>query len=387
MTSIPVAESARLFQPLQVGDMKLSHRVVLAPLTRLRATEEHVPGSYAPLYYSQRADVPGTLVITEGTLVSLEAGSFPGVPYIFTDEQIAGWKTVVDAVHAKGSFIYLQIAAVGRPGGFSKLPPGQELLSAGNIAMTGNDAPRPLNHAEIQGFIENFATAARNAVQKAGFDGVEVHGANGYLIDQFTQSVSNNRTDEYGGSVANRSRFVLEIISAVARAIGESKIGVRFSPWGTTNDMGMAAPERLAQFSYLATNIKRLHPEIAYLHLISPRYDREQTKDEDELKEEHIQELATLRELWGEKPLIIAGGLDRELGLEIAEKNDYSLVAYGRSFIANPDLVHRLKENLPLAKGDRATYYSPGPEGYIDYPVLRGKSDDSVDKSVSPALH
>lgn len=225
------------------------------------------------------------------------------------------------------------------------------------------------------------------------------------MIDQFTQSVSNNRIDEYGGTIANRSRFVLEIISAVAHAIGESKVGVRFSPWGTTNDMGMAAPERLAQFSYLATNIKRLHPEIAYLHLISPRAHGDQTKDKGEIKEEHFQELATLRELWGDKPLITAGGIDRELGLEIAEKNDYSLVAYGRSFIANvsrfcsgtgfdlppddfqPDLVHRLKENLPLAKGNRATYYTPGPEGYTDYPVLRGKFDDSVDKSVSSALH
>ncbi|KZP25023.1 NADH:flavin oxidoreductase/NADH oxidase [Athelia psychrophila] len=365
-----------MFQPIQVGDMKLAHRVVMAPLTRLRGTEEHNPGSSAALYYEQRSEAPGTLIISETALISEKGGCYPGITLINTEEQIAGWKTVVDAVHAKGSFIYLQLGSVGRPGG---------VLGASDIPLAGQvPAPRSLTHSEIKEFTEFFVTSAYNAVHKAGFDGVEIHGANGYLVDQFTQSNSNNRTDAYGGSVANRSRFALEIISAVARVVGDSKTGVRFSPWSTFQEMLMPAPERLAQFSHLVEEIKRAHPELAYLHLVSPRANGTESKSEGDVREEHFQEMSALRELWGQKPLIIAGGMDREIGLGIAEKYAPALVAYGRHFLANPDLVQKLKEDLPLTKGNRDTYYTPGPEGYVDYPFLDASR---VGKAAKPTLH
>ncbi|KAF7970163.1 hypothetical protein HWV62_24870 [Athelia sp. TMB] len=384
-TVVPMSSpaSANLFQPLQVGEMELTHRVVMAPLTRLRAADEHVPGAHSALYYAQRATVPGTLIIAEASLVPVEVGPFNNVPYISTDEQISGWKEVVDAVHAKGSFIYLQLAAIGRVGGLGGV--SQELLSASDIPMTGLPAPLPLTHAKIEEFIEAFATSAYNAVHKAGFDGVEVHGANGYLIDQFTQSVSNNRTDVYGGSVANRSRFMLEVISAVARKIGQRRTAARLSPWGTFQDMLMTTPERLIQFSHLVDEIKNRYPEFAYLHLVGPRASGAESKNAEDVKDEHFQELETLRKLWGDQPLIIAGGLNREMGLEIAQRNSHALVAYGRYFIANPDLVNRLKDNLPLNKGNRATYYTPGPEGYVDYPFFGDRND--IPERLVPALH
>ncbi|KIM71062.1 hypothetical protein PILCRDRAFT_83167, partial [Piloderma croceum F 1598] len=240
------SSSQKLFEPIQVGDLKLDHRVVMAPLTRFRATETHAPGPYAVEYYTQRADTPGTLIITEATLIAEKAGGYFGVPGIWSDEQIAGWKKAIDAIRAKGSFIYLQLWALGRsadPEEIKKENPANDFIAPSTIPLTGRTAvPRPMTVAEIKEFAQLYATAAYNAVYKAGFDGVEIHGANGYLVDQFLQDVSNDRTDEYGGSVENRSRFALEVVHAVVKAVEEKKTGIRFSPWNTFQDMAMKDP-------------------------------------------------------------------------------------------------------------------------------------------------
>ncbi|KAF7975952.1 hypothetical protein HWV62_13717 [Athelia sp. TMB] len=377
--------SSKLFEPLQVGDVTLGNRVVMAPLTRFRATETHAPGPHAALYYSQRSAAPGTLLISEATLIGEKAGGYFGVPGIYSDEQIAGWKKVwlpsfsiiyfsnpfqvVDAVHANGSFIYLQLWALGRtadPAEIARENPANEYTAASGIALTGHAAPRAMTEDEIREFIQLYGVAASNAVHKAGFDGVEIHGANGYLVDQFLQDVSNNRTDSYGGSVENRSRFALEVIKAVVDAVGEKKTAIRLSPWSKFQDMGMANPA--PQFTHLINNIRTSYPDFAYLHVVEPRVDG--GVDRQTIPAGQTEERDALYAIWSPKPLVSAGGHDRATGLDTAQRTGV-LVAYGRLFISNPDLVRRLKENLPLAKGNRATYYTPRDwttTGYTDYP-------------------
>ncbi|KAF7975953.1 hypothetical protein HWV62_8076 [Athelia sp. TMB] len=336
---------------------------------RFRATETHAPGPHAALYYSQRSVAPGTLLISEATLIGEKAGGYFGVPGIYSDEQIAGWKKVVDAVHANGSFIYLQLWALGRtadPAEIARENPANEYTAASDIALAGYATPRAMTEDEIREFIGLYGVAASNAVHKAGFDGVEIHGANGYLVDQFLQDVSNNRTDSYGGSVENRSRFALEVIKAVVDAVGEKKTAIRLSPWSKFQEMGMASPE--PQFTHLISNIRTLYPDFAYLHVVEPRVDG--SVDRATIPPSQTAERDALYALWSPKPLVSAGGHDRATGLDSAQQTGV-LVAYGRLFIANPDLVRRLKENLPLAKGDRATYYTPRDwttKGYTDYP-------------------
>ncbi|KIM82855.1 hypothetical protein PILCRDRAFT_7744 [Piloderma croceum F 1598] len=365
------SSSQKLFEPIQVGDLKLDHRVVMAPLTRFRATETHAPGPYAVEYYTQRTDTPGTLIITEATLIAEKAGGYFGVPGIWSDEQIAGWKKIVDAIRAKGSFIYLQLWALGRtadPEEIKKENPANDFIAPSAIPLTGKTAvPRPMTVAEIKEFVQLYATAASNAVHKAGFDGVEIHGANGYLVDQFLQDVSNDRTDEYGGSVENRSRFALEVIDAVVKAVGEKKTGIRFSPWSIFQDMAMKDP--VPQYTDVITRIRDLYPDFSYIHVVEPRVDGSTTRNA--VNSHQASQSDLIRDLWAPRPFISVGAFDRKLGLEVAEKKGH-LIAYGRPFISNPDLVYRLKNNLPLAKGNRATYYGPRnwtPEGYTDYPV------------------
>ncbi|KZP21341.1 FMN-linked oxidoreductase [Athelia psychrophila] len=371
------SSSQKLFEPIQIGDITLGNRVVMAPLTRFRATETHAPGPYAAEYYSQRSVAPGTLLITEATLIGEKAGGYFGVPGIYSDEQIAGWKKVADAVHAKGSFVYLQLWALGRtadPAEIQRENASNEYIAASTIpvvsALTGkNSAPRAMTVGEIQEFVSLYATAASNAVHKAGFDGVEIHGANGYLVDQFLQDVSNNRTDKYGGSVENRSRFTLEVIKAIVDAVGEKKTALRISPWSTFQGMGMTNPG--PQFTHLISTIRDLYPDFAYLHILEARVDG--VVDRETVSVNLLKERDALHALWAPRPLITAGGYDRELGLDVAQKTG-QLVAYGRLFISNPDLVRRLKENLPLTKSNRATYYTPRdwtPTGYTDYPFAQ----------------
>lgn len=223
-----------LFTPIKVGHMNLSHRVVLAPLTRCRNYTNHVPGPKAATYYAQRASIPGTLVITEATIISLEAGGYPFVPGICTQEQIAGWKEVTDAVHEKGSFIFCQLWALGRAANPNVLADecGAPLVSASPIPLTGRptDIPHALTESEIKTFINYYVAAARNAME-AGFDGVEIHAANGYLVDQFLQEVCNKREDDWGGSIEKRARFAIEVVEALVNELGPEKVGIRLSPW------------------------------------------------------------------------------------------------------------------------------------------------------------
>ncbi|KAH9945562.1 hypothetical protein B0H21DRAFT_823025 [Amylocystis lapponica] len=340
----------KLFQPVEVGTMKLSHRVVLAPLTRFRANAAHVHGDLAVEYYSQRASAPGTLVITEATHIAARAGGYNNVPGIYNDEQIAAWKRVTEAVHAKGSYIYLQLWAMGRAGKPEVLEaedPSIPYVSASDIPLKGySKAPRPLTAEEIAEYVRLFAQAAKNAVHGAGFDGVEVHGANGYLLDQFLQDVSNTRTDAYGGSVENRCRFALAAVDAVVQAVGAHRTAIRLSPWSTFQEMGMADPK--PTFSFLVEHLVERYPDMAYIHLSND----------------------FIRELWAPRPLISAGGYTRALALKQSELTG-ELVAFGRIYIANPDLPVRLQKGLPLTKQDRSTFYGPQTaKGYTDYPFV-----------------
>ncbi|KIY64624.1 FMN-linked oxidoreductase [Cylindrobasidium torrendii FP15055 ss-10] len=368
--SIP-SSSSKLFEPIKVGRLDLQHRVVLAPLTRFKATQPgHVPVPVMKEYYSQRASAPGTLLITEATFIAPKAGGFKHVPGIWSEEQIAIWKEITDNVHAQGSYIYLQLWAIGRaaePDVLASEDPSLPFVSASSIPLAGTTiAPRPLTIPEIQEYVQLYATAAENAVHKAGFDGVEIHGANGYLIDQFFQDVSNVRTDAYGGSIENRARFGLEVVDAVAKAVGADRVALRLSPWSPFQDMKMADPK--PTFAYITKQLKEHHPDLAYLHVVEPRISG--IVDSDGTDEESND---FLREIWAPKPFIAAGGYNRQTALAAMERAQHTgeLLAFGRYFISNPDLVRKLKENLPLTKYDRAMFYIPGDWtglGYTDYP-------------------
>ncbi|KAI9058709.1 NADH:flavin oxidoreductase/NADH oxidase [Trametes sanguinea] len=361
----------KLFQPVKVGDITLGHRVVMAPLTRHRADKDYVHTDLAVTYYAQRASVPGTLLITEATFIAPFAGLFDQVPGIWNDAQIAAWKKIVDAVHAKGSYIYLQLWTLGRAADVTelrKVNPEYPFVSASDIPLPDKNAgerPRPLTKAEIKEYVDAFAQAARNAVHGAGFDGVEVHCANGYLLDQFLQDTANNRTDEYGGSVENRCRFPLEAIDAVVNAVGQSKTSLRISPWSILQGMRMADP--IPTFSHFVSRVAELYPDFAYVHVVEPGLaggldiDGAATESND-----------FIRKIWLPRPLISAGRYTRESAIKRAEETG-ELIAFGRLFLANPDLPYRLRRNLPLNQWDREFFFARGePRGYTDYPFSEG---------------
>ncbi|KAJ7143656.1 FMN-linked oxidoreductase [Mycena filopes] len=366
--------SSQLFLPITIGRLSLAHRVVLAPLTRLKGDAKHVP--MLPLvkeYYTQRASTPGTLLISESTVIAAKAGGYPNMPGIWSPEQINAWKEVVDSVHARGSFIFLQLLALGRgsiPAVLASEDPTFPFVSASDIPVdpAAEVRPRALTAVEITEYVELYAQAARNAIE-AGFDGVEIHGANGCLVDQFIQDVSNNRTDNYGGSVVNRARFVLEVVHAVTAAIGEDRTAIRFSPWSPFQGMGMADP--VPTFTHVVSELKRRHPALAYIHLIEPRIAADSNV---ELSAENAaQSNDFLRDIWGDRPLIGAGGFTRETAMKLADegKNKNNLIAFGRTFIANPDLPLRLEKDIALNPYDRPTFYLPGLDsatGYTDQP-------------------
>ncbi|KAK0455479.1 FMN-linked oxidoreductase [Desarmillaria tabescens] len=360
--------SSKLFHSTEVGAVSLKHRVVLAPLTRLRATKSHVP--HAPLvrlYYEQRSHTPGTLLITEATVIAAKAGGMAHIPGIWNQEQTDAWREITDGVHAKGLFIFCQLWALGRP----SFP----YISASDIPVPGrSDVPLPMTVDEIKEYVDLYVQAALNAV-KAGFDGVEIHGANSYLLDQFIQDVTNQRTDAYGGSIENRARFPLEIVDAVAKAIGAERTGYRISPWNSIQGMGMKDPK--PTFAYLVSEIKARHPNFAYIHVIEPRVNGTRSRNEGEFTSQMKNDF--IRDIWAPKPFISAGGYERVTAVTAAdEKND--IIAFGRHFLANPDMVYRLKKDLRLNAHGRSTFYRPGnvAKGYTDYPfaeeVLHVKS-------------
>ncbi|KAK2463888.1 hypothetical protein APHAL10511_004060 [Amanita phalloides] len=361
----------KLFQPFKLGKLDLQHRVVHAPLTRFKATKRgHV--EIQPMvkeYYAQRSTTPGTFILTEGTLIHEKVGGFYNVPGIWTDEQIESWKQVTSVVHKNASFIFSQLWALGRVAKPDVLKEKDIPYTAPSPTPFHDDGepPRELTTEEIKEIIQLYVQAAKNAVFKAGFDGVEIHGANGYLFDQFLQDMSNTRTDEYGGSIANRSRFCLEVVDAIAEVVGEERLGVRLSPWSGYQGMGMKDP--IPQFAHFVAELKLRHPNLAYLHVVEPRItgsvDRTSPLSGHESND-------FLRAIWSPLPYISAGGYDRESAVAAAEGTN-TLITFGRHFLSNPDLPIRLRNNIPLNKYNRQTFYLPGDteegkKGYVDYP-------------------
>ncbi|KAJ5673043.1 Aldolase-type TIM barrel [Penicillium longicatenatum] len=353
----------KLFEPLKVGRMELSNRITLAPLTRFRADDSHVPLSFVKEYYAQRASTPGTLLVSEATLITARGGSYPNVPGIWNESQIAAWKEVTDAVHAKGSYIYLQLWALGRVAQPDATQSKDDFVTVSSSAVPAEadgPVPRALTESEIQEWIQDYAQASKNAIA-AGFDGVEIHAANGYLIDQFTQDTCNKRTDRWGGSVENRARFAVEVTKAVIEAVGADRTGIRLSPFSPFQGMRMENP--LPQFTYLAEQLKQL--KLAYAHVVEARI----SGNTDVESSENLDFFFKAYEKAG--PIMVAGGYKPDSAREAVDvhyKDHDVLVAFGRSYIANPDLPFRVKSNVPLTPYDRDMFYRPkDPVGYIDY--------------------
>ncbi|KAF7336704.1 FMN-linked oxidoreductase [Mycena venus] len=361
-----MSSAPALFQPIRVGELNLKHRVVLTPSTRFRATADGTPNPIMADYYAQRATVPGTLLIAEATFIARKAGGFRHAPGVWSSEQIAAWKQITDAVHAKGSYIYLQLWALGRNAYVEHLAPRNPYVSSSpkkietpfhrDATPRTNDVPRAMTVDEIKEYAGLYATAAANAVDQAGFDGVELHGANRYLPEQFLLASLNERDDEYGGSIGNRARFTLEVLDAIVAAVGAKKTAIRLSPWANKTQHGKLSPT----YSYLVKEIRERHPDFSYIHLIEDYGTSDEAESND-----------FLREIWGSRPLISAGGYssDRDSAFRIAEERG-DMIAFSRAFIANPDLPCRLAHKIPLVKGDGAKYFRYGssdPSGYTDY--------------------
>jgi len=313
-------------------------------------------------YYGQRACVPGTLIITEGTFISPSAcGGFVNAPGIWSKDQIAAWRTITDEVHRKGCFIFCQLFAMGRAADVEVAKKeGVDIVGPSTIPIEeGAPIPRPMTIEEIKQSVQDFATAAENAIS-AGFDGVECHGANGYLADQFIQDVSNKRNDEYGGSVENRSRFFNEIMKAVVDAIGAECVGLRLSPWSPFQGMRMENP--IPQFADIIDKASQLN--LAYLHLVEPRISGSEDHEGSE-------GLDFAYKLWS-GPLLVAVGYNLEDAQKLVDEEypDKNIVViFGRFLLANPDLVYRIKEGLELSAWERETFYiNNSPVGYVDYP-------------------
>ncbi len=373
---------SKLFSPIRIGAIDLSHRVVLAPLTRMRAdVPGNVPGDLMATYYGQRAS-RGGLMIAEATFISPTGNGGYASPGIFTDAQVAGWRKVVDAVHAKGAKILLQLWHVGRQSHVDLQPNGRAPVAPSAIQaevralLAGGPAigsmPRAIDLPEIPGLVGEYRRAAQRA-KEAGFDGVEVHGANGYLIDQFLQDNSNRRTDASGGSVENRARFLLEVVEAVTSVWKADRVGVRIGPSNKFGGMGDSTPD--VTFPYAARALARFG--LAYLHVIEPRVTGNVS---DDAKQPVAAGL--LRPLFG-GPVIAAGGFDAAGAEAILSKGDADLVAFGRHFLANPDLPERLRRNLPLNPYDRTTFYYGAEKGYADYPAYEASRHDEVTASGS----
>ncbi len=359
-----------LLSPLAVGNLALRNRIVMAPMTRSRAQQPgDVPTALNALYYAQRAGAG--LIVSEGTQISRLGQGYAYTPGIYSEAQLAGWRQVTEAVHAAGGLIAAQLWHVGRmshrslqAGGEAPIAPSPIQAKAqvfiadgqGGGSMAPADAPREMTLEDIRRVRDEFVRAARNALD-AGFDLVELHGANGYLIDQFLASASNRRSDAYGGSLENRARFLLEIVDALVAAVGAERVGLRLSPWGTINDMHDDEPE--AMTLYLAEALQRRG--IAYLHLAEWEWSGGPAYPQG-FRER-------LRERF-RAPLIVCGNYDAERAEAILQAGLADAVAIGRPFIANPDLVERIRLGAPLAEANQARFYGGDAAGYTDYPTL-----------------
>ncbi|KAK4413399.1 12-oxophytodienoate reductase 1 [Sesamum alatum] len=354
-----------LLTPYKLGTFQLSHRIVLAPLTRQRSYDT-IPQPHAILYYSQRT-TKGGLLISEAAAVSETAQGLPHMPGIWRKEQVEAWKPIAESVHDKGGVFFCQLWHAGRVSLQDLWPDGYYPVSSTDKVLVGAEnlqfkPPRRLNTDEIPHIVNDFRLAAKNAME-AGFDGVEIHGGFGYLIDQFLKDQVNDRTDRYGGSLENRCRFALEIVEAISNEIGGDRVGIRLSPFSNYMEAGDSDPNALGL--YMAEALNKYG--ILYCHMAEPRvYSYEETPEAHSLKPMRMAFRGTF---------IVNGGYEREDGNKAVDENHADLVAYGRWFISNPDLPRRFELNAPLNKYDRGTFYTSDPViGYTDYPFLETSS-------------
>ncbi|WP_436637920.1 alkene reductase [Microbaculum sp. FT89] len=351
-----------LFEPVAFGDLTLPNRVVMAPMTRNRAGPGNAPGPLTATYYAQRASAG--LIVTEATQVSPHGQSYPATPGLHAQDQIEGWRAVVDAVHAAGGRIVAQLCHGGRishpafqPGGARPVAPSA-IAPAGHIygpdwSKRAYEVPVALDRLGIEAIVRDFATAAANA-RAAGFDGIEIHAGNGYLVDQFLRDGSNRRDDAYGGPPERRARFLAEVVEAVADRVGGARLGVRFSPWNGYNDMADSAPERL--FPIAGKSVAPFG--LAYVHVVEPVGTATSIA-------RRIADAAATK-------LIVNGGYDAATAACAVGSGDADAVAFAKPFIANPDLAARIAAGRPFAEADKATIYGGGARGYTDYPDYPG---------------
>ena len=353
-----------LFQAFDHPSLQLKNRVVMAPLTRSRAVDKNTPNALMAEYYAQRAGAG--LIVTEGTSPSPNGLGYARIPGLFNAEQVAGWKRVTDAVHAQGAKIFVQLMHTGRVAHVANLPAGAKVVGPTASALAGemytdaqgmqpHSVPQPMGADDIRQATDEFVNAAKLAVE-AGFDGVELHAANGYLLEQFLNANVNTRDDAYGGSADKRNRFVIEVARATVAAIGAGRVGIRISPFGVFNGTG-AYDGVEEQYLALARELGAL--KLAYLHLV----------DHSSMGAPQVPAAfkAKLREAFG-GTFIASGGLDRNSAEQVLKEGRGDLVAFGRAWLANPDLIERMKAGLPLNPPDAATFYTPGAKGYTDYP-------------------
>ena len=360
---------SKLFEPFKLGPITLPNRLVMAPLTRNRAVEGLVPSPLAVEYYAQR--VAAGLLITEATQVSQQGQGYQDTPGIYSREQVAGWRRVTDRVHARGGRIFLQLWHVGRishtslqlNGGAPVAPSAIRAKGKTFVGGTITDIsePRELELSEIPGIVESFRRGAANAIA-AEFDGVEIHGANGYLLDQFAKNGANKRTDAYGGSIENRARLMLEVGKAVTAEAGAERTGIRISPVTPANDISDSDPQPL--FDYIVDHLNTL--KLAYIHVIEGATGG--------ARDIAPFDYTSLRGRF-KGAYIANNGYDLELANRVLAANEADLIAFGKLFIANPDLVERFKRGAPLNAPDKATFYGGGARGYTDYPALSEKMD------------
>lgn len=357
--------ASKLFDPYKLGNITLTNRAVMAPLTRNRALAGFVPNPLAVEYYGQRASAG--LLITEASQVSQQGQGYQDTPGIYTKEQVAGWRKVTDRVHERGGHIYIQLWHVGRISHTSLqanggAPVAPSAIRANTKTFVGGafadvSEPRALELNEIPGIVDSFKRAAANAIE-AGFDGVEIHGANGYLLDQFAKDGTNKRTDAYGGSIENRARLMIEVAQAVAAEAGADRTGIRISPVTPANDVSDSNPQPL--FDHIVDQLNAL--KLVYIHVIEGSTGGP--------RDNAPFDYASLRKRFS-GTYIANNGFDFKLATEILDQNKADLIAFGKLFISNPDLVERLKLGAPLNPFDKMTFYGGGAKGYTDYPALR----------------
>jgi len=363
-TTLPPVRS--LYSPVTLGPYTFNNRLVMSPMTRSRALG-NVPNDLMVEYYKQRASSAG-LIITEGTSPSPNGLGYPRVPGIFSAAQVAGWKKITDAVHSKGAKIFVQLMHTGRIGHQNNLPKGASVIGPSAIVAAGemytdaegakpHPTPKAMTEADIKTAIREFEHSAKNAVA-AGFEGIELHGGNGYLLEQFIRPNSNKRTDSYGGSIENRARFVLDVVKATTAAIGEDKVGIRLSPFGVLGDLPLY-PEMEADYGYLARALNAAG--LFYVHLVDHSAMGAPAVPQS-IKDTFRKEFKGV--------LILSGGYDAARAESDLAAGKADLIAVGRPLLANPDLVDRWKTGAPLNPPDMDTFYTPGAKGYTDYPVL-----------------